>query len=359
MTNRKYKITIHTSRAKGVHEEVSGVSYPQKPKYYVGDTIRVFTQKIEIIAERNGKFCLKDVTEYKQNTLYLQVYKALLYLFLKIGKRITIKSIDIACGKYSETLNVDAKRQPLYRKIDLEILIPSNVLGVVWQDGVKGKTFRAATSHFLIALSSNDRYKKFDRLWRAFEQVAMWHKYHEALPKKPKEFDALVEMRKHFCTFPQELRNTFNFVNALDSVKIDKLHWRRLVENNYLSTNKTNQVNGIYTDLVDKNKDERFVNVFIKAVDISKKDIISQGRIAAFESLINGYTATHMRNDAHVLSLIVCKYCYFMRNKIFHGEMDDMYFCFTNHTEDDDITDFLNELLTILVNELICEYDKL
>lgn len=359
MTNRKYKITIHTSRAQGVHEEVTGVSYPQKPRCYVGDTIKVFTQKIEITAERNRKYSIEDVTKYKRNSLYLQVYKALLYLFLKKGKRINIRSIEIACGTRSETLGVDSKRQPLSGEINLMHPLSSNVLNVVWQDDIKGNVFRAAVSHYLIALSSSERYKKFDRLWRAFEQVAMWHKYHEALPKKPKEFDALVEMRKHFCTFPQELRNTFIFVNALDSVKIDKLHWRRLVENNYLSTNKTNQVNGIYTDLVDKNKDERFVNVFRKAVDISKKDIISQGRIDVFESLINGYTATHVRNDAHVLSLIVCKYCYFMRNKIFHGEMDDMYFCFTNHTEDDDITDFLNELLTILVNELICEYDKL
>lgn len=359
MTNRKYKITIHTSRTQGVHEEMVGVLYPRKPKRYVGDTINIFTQKIEIIAERNGKFNLKDVTEYKQNTLYLQVYKALLYLFLKIGKRIKIKSIDIACGKYSETLNVDAKRQPLLGKIDLKFLIPSNVLDVVWQDEVKGKTFRAATSHFLIALSSNDRYKKFDRLWRAFEQVAVWHKYHNDLPNKPKEFEVLVEMRKYFCSIQQKLQHTFDFVDTLDTAKIETLHWRRLIENNYSSNDKTKQVDCLYHDLVEKNSDWRLVVIFKKAVDIFKKDIDSKGKTADFESLINSYTATQKRNNAHVLSLIVCKYCYFMRNKIFHGEMDDMYFCFTNHTEDDDITDFLNELLTILVNELICEYDKL
>ena len=48
-----------------------------------------------------------------------------------------------------------------------------------------------------------------------------------------------------------------------------------------------------------------------------------------------------------------------MRNKMFHGELGDFSFCFTNHTEDDDITDFLNDLLEKFVNELICGYNNL
>lgn len=359
MTIRKYKITIHTSRAQGVHEEVSKVSYSRKPKCYDGDTIKVFTQKIEIKAQRNGKYSIGDVTEYKRNTLYLQVYKALLYLFLKKGKRINIRSIDFVCGTNFETLNVDSKRQPLTGEINLICPLPSNVLKIVWLDGVMGNTFRAAVSHYLIALSSSDRYRKFDRLWRAFEQVTMWHKYHDDMPNKPKEFEALVEMRSHFCNLPQELQQTFRFVNALGPAKIDMLHWRRLIENNYCCNDKKKQVKNLYDDLLEKNKDERLIGVFRKAIDMNKTYIGTQGRIADFDQLIRNYSTTHVRNNAHVLSLIVCKYCYFMRNKIFHGEMDDMYFCFTNHTEDDDITDFLNELLTVLVNELICEFDKL
>lgn len=92
---------------------------------------------------------------------------------------------------------------------------------------------------------------------------------------------------------------------------------------------------------------------------MQEKEINNQGRMVDFETLISDYSNNHIRNNSHVLSLLVCKYCYFMRNKMFHGEVADFSFCFTNHTEDDDITDFLNELLERLVNELICEYNKL
>lgn len=359
MTKRKYQITIHTSRTDGVHVEKNCVPYPQMSKASVGDAIKVFTQKIDIQAERNGKFDIEDIIEYKQSTIYTQIYKALLYLFLKKGKRVNIRSIDISRTGYSKSLLIDAKRQPLVGEFSIRFTIPEDVLDILWDEGVKGYTLRAAASHFLVALSSNDRYIRFERLWRAFEQIAMWHYHHNAIPNKPKEFEALVNMRNHICANPIELSNTFAYVDKLDNTKIDSLHWRKLIQNNYTFTDKKRQVRDLYNDFFDKNKDERLAGVFKKALKIHKKEINNQGRMVDFETLISDYSNNHIRNNAHVLSLLVCKYCYFMRNKMFHGEVADFSFCFTNHTEDDDITDFLNELLERLVNELICEYNNL
>ena len=339
MTKRKYQITIHTSRTDGVHVEKKGVVYSQMSKASVGDTIKVFTQKIDIQAERNGKFELEDIIEYKQSTIYTQIYKSLLYLFLKKGKRVNIRSIDVRRTRYFKSLQIDAKRQPLVGDFSIRFAIPEVVLDILWEEGVKGNTLRAAISHFLVALSSSDRYIRFERLWRAFEQIAMWHYYHDVIPNKPKEFEALVNMRNHICTNPIELR--------------------KLLQNNYTFTDKIKQVRVLYNDFFDKNKDERLVGVFKKALKMHEKEINNQGRKVDFETLISDYSNCHIRNNSHILSLLVCKYCYFLRNKMFHGEVADFSFCFTNHTEDDDITDFLNELLERLVNELICEYNNL
>ncbi len=359
MTKRKYQIIIHTSRTDGVHTEKNNVAYPQMSKASVGDTIKVFTQKIEIQAERNGKFDIEDIIEYKQSTIYTQIYKSLLYLFLKKGKRVNIRSIDVRRIDYFQPLPIDAKRQPLVGDFSIRFAIPEAVLDNLWEEGVKGNTMRAAVSHFLVALSSNDRYIRFERLWRAFEQIAMWNYYHDAMPNKPKEFEALVNMRNHICSNPIELSNTFAYVDTLDNTRIESLHWRKLIQNNYTCANKVRQVRELYDDFFDKNKDERLVGVFKKALKMQEKEINNQGRMVDFETLISDYSNNHIRNNSHVLSLLVCKYCYFMRNKMFHGEVADFSFCFTNHTEDDDITDFLNELLERLVNELICEYNKL
>lgn len=359
MTKRKYQITIRTSRTDGVHVEKKGVVYSQMSKASVGDTIKVFTQKIDIQAERNGKFELEDIIEYKQSTIYTQIYKSLLYLFLKKGKRVNIRSIEVRRTRYFKSLHIDAKRQPLVGDFSIRFAIPEVVLDILWEEGVKGNTLRAAISHFLVALSSSDRYIRFERLWRAFEQIAMWHYYHDAIPNKPKEFEALVNMRNHICSNPIELSNTFAYVNSLDNTKIESLHWCKLLQNNYTFTDKIKQVRVLYNDFFDKNKDERLVGVFKKALKMQEKEINNQGRKVDFETLISDYSNCHIRNNSHILSLLVCKYCYFLRNKMFHGEVADFSFCFTNHTEDDDITDFLNELLERLVNELICEYNKL
>lgn len=359
MTKRKYLITIHTSRTSGVHEQKCGVPYSQMPRTSHGDIIKVFTQKIEIQAVRNGTFNIEDIIEYKQSTIYTQIYKALLYLFLKKGKRVNIRSIEIERSGHSQCLQIDTKCQPLMGDFILQYPISDNVLDVLWEEGVKSNTLRAAASHFLVAISSKDRYKRFERLWRAFEQIVMWHKYHDKIPEKPKEFDALVEMRKYICTNPTGLGRILAYVNLLNKAKIDQLHWRKLIQNNYACKDKVRQVNNLYDDFFDKNKDERLDGAFRKALKVQEKDIMSQGRKSDFERLMHLYTTTHARNNEHVLSLLACKYCYFMRNKMFHGEVADFSFCFTNHTEDDDITDFLNEMLEKLVNELICEYVNL
>lgn len=360
MTRRKYFITIHLSRTGGVHEEKAGVSYPKMPKTSKGDTIKVFTQKIEIQAERNGLFKLDDIIEYKQNSIYVQIYKSLLYLFLKKGKRVNVRSIEVRRnGCQSDALQIDAKRQPLNGDFSLMYAIPDEVLAILWDESVKGETLRASASHFLVALSVKDRYKRFERLWRAFEQIIMWYKYHEMMPNKPKEFDALVEMRKYICSNPRELTNTFTYVQSLKSADIERLHWDKLVKNNYVYANKKTQIKQLYDGFFEKNKDERLVGVYKKIQKSYAQEIANQGMTDDFDTIIQNYTSIHARNDSHLLSLIVCKYCYFMRNKMFHGEVADFSFCFTNHTEDDDITDFLNNLLERLVNELICNFDKL
>ena len=359
MTKRKYTITIHTSRCKGIHEDIPNVPYLKKSPNAQGDDIKVYSQKIVIIAERNKKYNFESIIEYKQNSLYLQIYKSLLYLFLKRGKRVFVRAIEVKVGNNVEKVSVDKNRQPIDGEFIVRIPITSQVLNILWEEGVRGKTFRALVSHYLIAISSKDRYKRFERLWRSFEQIAVWHKYHDAIPARPSDFESLREMRSYICSNPQVLQQTFRFIDEVGSRKLGKLHWRKLIDNNYPYSGDKKQVVFLYSDFCDKNKDVRLVRIFKKAIAMRKTAIDSHGLTNDFDTLIESYVTNRFRNNSHVLSLIACKYCFFMRNKMFHGEEADFSFCFTNHTEDDSITDFLNELLERLVNELIAGFDSL
>lgn len=359
MTKRKYTITIHTSRCKGIQGTFPDVPYLKKSPKAQGDRIKIYSQKIVIVAERNKKYDLESIIEYKQNSLYQQIYKSLLCLFLKKGKRTFIRSIEVKVGNSVEKLLVDKNRQPIDGDFVVHIPIPPLVLGILWEETVRGKTLRASISHYLIAISSKDRYKRFERLWRSFEQIAVWHKYHDAIPTHPSDFESLCEMRSYICSNPQALQQTFMFIDKVGSRKLGKLHWRKLIDNNYPYSGNKKQVERLYSDFCDKNKDVRLTRVFKKVITMRKSAIDSHGLTNDFETLINSYVTNRLHNNSHVLSLIVCKYCFFMRNKMFHGEEADFSFCFTNHTEDDSITDFLNELLERLVNELIVGFDSL
>lgn len=360
MTKVKYTITIHTARTNNLRLNKADLQYKNKPAAAVDDTVRYYKQKIVFRAERNNKrLSLDDICEYKQSTLYSQIFKALLYLYLGNGHRVAIRSIEVSTPSNTETRDIEMKSQPLVNDFHLCKVIPDVVLMNLFDETAKGENLRTVASHYLKAITSKDRYFKFERLWRAFEQLAYWHYYHGPLPKNPNETDAMRDMRTLICLMPPYLRDTLDLIDRIGSRKIAKLHWGRLIESNFPYSGKKKQLTMMISNLIDQNKDFRLCRVFRKVRDIRESGLIHHGLMANVNTTIDGYTKNLDKHNEHVLSLILCKYCYFMRNKMFHGQEADFTFCFTNHTEDDDITDMLNNILECMVLDLICAFNSL
>ena len=126
-----------------------------------------------------------------------------------------------------------------------------------------------------------------------------------------------------------------------------------------IHTGRTNSLIFSKDDLKYINQDHRLLGVLKKARDIRCSSLISHNLLQTVETTIASYAQPPIKHNEQVLSIIACKYCYFMRNKMFHGQEADFTFCFTNHTEDDDITDFLNEILESLLFDLICDFDNI
>lgn len=59
-----------------------------------------------------------------------------------------------------------------------------------------------------------------------------------------------------------------------------------------------------------------------------------------------------------MIPLLTIKYSYFVRNKMFHGEIPDSTFKIHNNNEDIEI-DKLNDILSSLICELINNNDKM
>lgn len=360
MTKVKYTITIHTSRTNRIRLSKLDLTYHKKPVAAGFDKVQFMNQKVVIGAERNSKrLSLDDMLEYKQSNLYSQIFKSLLCLYLGNGCRVSIRGIDMDTATIHETRLLDRKSQPLALDFNLRKAIPQSTLDVLWDETPKGENLRTVVSHFLKGVTSKDRYFKFERLWRAYEQLAYLHYYHDNIPKSPNGTDAMRSMRTLILSNPAYLQDTLNLVDSIGSRALDKLHWKRLIESHYPYTGSANQLNCLINNLINGNQDYRLCRVFKKARDLRENGLTNHHLLAGVDSTIAGYQAARVKNNTHVLSLIICKYGFFMRNKMFHGHEADFTFCFTNHTEDDDITDFMNRILESFIVDLLCGYNSL
>lgn len=94
MSTNNYKITIHISRTNTISETITNVPFPNSV-HGRGDTISFSKQKITIQAVRTKKYIPAEIITNKNNSLYGQIFKSLIYLYVVNGNNIKIRSIDI------------------------------------------------------------------------------------------------------------------------------------------------------------------------------------------------------------------------------------------------------------------------
>lgn len=343
MTKVRYTITIHTARTDNRTYSKADLDYHNRPAAAPYDSASFLNQKIIINAERNSKrLKIDDILEYKQSTLYTQIFKSILFLYLWKGKRVKIRSIEVCTPHKNEKRDLNKNGQPLSADFQISQTIPPAVLEKIWEESAQGENIRTIMTHFLRGLSSKDRYFRFERYWRAFEQAAYWREYHGPFPKSPDSTEAMKKMRSYFRTRPAALNDTFRYIGTLSSRKIAKLHWRRFIDYSFPYSGDVAQLNMLINHFISSNQDCRLCRVYSKARDMRENGLNTHHLFATADSIIQSYRAGRLVNNDHVLCMLLCKYGFFMRNKMFHGQEADFTFCFTNHTEDDDITDFMN-----------------
>lgn len=360
MTKVRYTITIHTARTDNRTYSKTDLDYHNRPAAAPYDSVSFLNQKIVINAERNSKrLKIDDILEYKQSTLYTQIFKSILFLYLWKGKRVMIRSIEVRTPLKQEIRFLNKNGQPLSANFLISHTIPASTLELLWEESVQGDNIRTIVTHFLRGLASKERYFKFERYWRAFEQTAYWCLYHGPFPKSPNGTNAMIQMRAYFCTRPAALNDIFTYVSRLSSRRIAQLHWRRFIDYSFPYTGDVADLNMLINHFLRSNVDVRLCRVYSKAIEMRRTGLNTHHLIAAAEGIVQSYRASRVQNNDHVLCMLLCKYGFFMRNKMFHGQEADFTFCFTNHTEDDDITDFMNIVLEKTVTGLLIDYVNL
>lgn len=364
MSTNNYKITIHISRTNTISEIITNVPFPNSV-HGSGDTISFSKQKITIQAVRSRKYKLSDIITNKYNSLYGQIFKSLIYLYAVNGGKINIRSIDIE--RYTTrtrdpkfSANISAEEQPIKNNFALTYPISNFVKRKIWEEDIDAYSIRTILTIWLAAISSTDRYYIFEKSWRTFERLCY---YKSRTISNLTEFKAIVNLKDYIFHNLPLFPDSLNIASSITSREFNKYDWTGYIRSEFLPLSKSikpKPYTEIYQNhLVSCNTDWRIMRMLNDTLTIREAELKHHGVYNPINIYITTQMGLHTTANEQVLCILCCKYAYFLRNKMFHGEKPDYTFTFSENTIDNKIIDKLNYLFSSLINELLLIIDRL
>lgn len=358
MSVRLFTITIHLSRKNQIIKSISDVPYPGKPLTKSGDSIRFLKQKIVISAQRSVVVKDETILESRTNSLHTQIIKCLLFLYTCNQSRVYVSGIEIKRGKSpGKFYSLDKKTQPIHGDFTIASVFPEGLKTLIWDENPSAKQLRVILTHYLSGLGSRDRYFRFERMWRCFEQLMIWHKLHGV--GKPNDFEALLEIRSFISTNPGVFVQSSQIVDSITFEQLrDNFSWNNYLDNEFPLSGTSNSFKRYNDYFVGNYTDYRIMSLHKVLLPFRAVKLKAFGYFASINAHVTAFTSStgSIKKNQDLVAFLCCRYCYFMRNKIFHGEMADYTFRFYSKVKEDKTIDFLNELLQNTVEDLLGVY---
>ena len=278
------------------------------------------------------------------NSINKQILKGLLYYYSLAKKFPKIKTISIIRNKTNEhdyiyKINHSYIIQPIISKNITIFCFNKNIIKELFNESERGNVYRIVLSYWLKAIASTERYYKFDHLWRAFNRIYLYES------NQIKDLNGLIEMRKFILNNADSFLDTILITNAISYDDLRKFRWRQLILNDFDTYKKTDA----FRNFVFRYSDERIMNLFKDILPYREEFLKNVGLYGDVVSHIN---QDPIIKDGELVTLLSIKYAYFVRNKMFHGEIPDSTFKIYNDNIDNEI-DKLNEILSTLIYEIL------
>ena len=349
----KYSITLYFKRgnlAKGIEVDSFYHSNPDK-----SDHISFRSSIARIVSERSKGFDSYAILVNNSNTIFRQILKIILFYGAVNLQNAFLHKLIVLKGKEKKQLieiKYTQNEQPLtWRNISFNLSYDKNKLAKQLFEGPYGDKVSTILSHWLTGITSKDRSKKFECLWRAFEQLS---DYHNRTMSNRKEFDNLRAMRSFMETNIKLFPNTTAWLSVKDYTWLRSFQWKQLIYNNYpLSASKKSIWEGYRDNFVLRNTDSRIIQLIEETLVYRKKRLSEAGVLSDINKHIADCKVHKVTSDIQLAAFLCCKFAYFVRNKIFHGEIHERQFRFYNRVSDDYQLDELNAVLEVLTYELI------
>lgn len=360
-----YTIDIHMSRKNALRATFVNIPF-QGASEGQTDEVIFSNQKIKMKAIRTRRFTITDVFKSRTNTLYVLILKSLIYLYAYNKTYININSITFTrtslkrkkTEKQVYTFSNDEK--PIEGEFVFPYDLPECVLNEIWEENREGDNLRIVLTHYLRALSSDDRSYAFECHWRSFEQLCL---FHNRIDSDNNDFTALGEMRRFICFNQLYFTDAITFANRISLRRFMAFDWEGYVRNEYptlAETRKPKKYTKVFRNhFVMCNRDLRVIEMLDSVLHIRSAELQYHGVIGDITNYISAHKLSQEKCPEHVLCMLCCKYAYYLRNKMFHGEVPEFSFSFSNKTKESMCLDTINLLLLNLNIELLLIHDRL
>ena len=348
-SNRSYRYIVSiTFNGVGISKAFQKSSVYKGSQSYT-DSFEFDKNSCVIKALRSKKYDDGKICSTAKNTINTQIIKALLCYYAVATDYPTIKKISIIREqkkdgdyKYEETNSII---QPIECNANRTKKCDFKVIDCILEDTPRGQAIRIAMSYWLKGISSDDTYYKFEHLWRAFNSIYTYHGNHR------KENDNLIEMRKFILNNQDIFQRSIKIVAQYDLTQLSAFRWSRMILNDYDSESKTTAL----SEFIKRYSDYRIMQMLKEKIKC-REQYLKNAHL--YDEVINHINLNTSIVDAELVTLLTIKYAYFVRNKLFHGEVLDGTFKIKENNRDSEIKT-INGVLETVIWDIIEYYDRL
>lgn len=362
----KYIIEITLAEDSKINKTLSCPYYMSNGK---SDTVTFSTKCISIEAERSKAYSEDDIFNNVQNSIYNQIFKALLYHYSVNGDKAAITSIKVtvvAAGKHSILASRDfsSSDQPL------PVVAPHYALDKSSLELLMGETddaynLRLTMVHWLSAMGESDTKNRLECLWRAFERICIYrrHRSRDEIPYVSKALVGMVkELQMHSGRYPMAM----SLASRMTYDELRKLMWHDLMEGTYKNRfdfdderDKAKFKKKYLDEFVNQFEDVRVVTLLYETLRYMNKELDAiDHQFNNVETDLSNRISANVCRDADVLALMTCHYAYFLRIRLFHGHSLVKCPIFDKHADKMGVG-VTAQILETLVAELINNFGRL
>ncbi|SEH62951.1 hypothetical protein SAMN02927937_00554 [Paenimyroides aquimaris] len=361
-----------------ISREIFGMEYNGSSG--TNDELVIEDNTLTIKCNRIAKINLINIIFSESSSIHDQIIKSLIYYYIKLNRFVPIKNIAINRIKQTgeETIfflpttkiSIEQILSDKFKGIDISTLDITDIFKV----DDKSKAIQYALTYLLKSKITNQESERFEKLWKSFNSIYYYfgnganeNECHRLMRSfilsNPTLFSKSKRRAKSITA--KELREKVRFYELLSNDYDTKEKIVAFIafvfryQNKIISKNLLDNISYFEADLksiFNLDKIESKFNKFDYIKDLYHNNKSSTDNEIIFKK-VKGYLEDRVKNpvtntDLEIVVFICIKYCYYLRNKIFHAEKQDLTFRFAKNNLIFEL-EWVNEILETLIVELI------